>query len=88
MKRRDFLKLGSILPAAALSDFDIDVGELDPTKKYLIVVRVDDDHELLPDDKDKLEQEIERAFDQIGIDDQDIGIIILEGLSMEIMEVS
>jgi len=87
MKRRDFLKLSSALPAAALSNFDIDVSDLDPSKKYLVIVKVDDDYTFMPDDKDQVEHEIEHAFEQVGISQHNIGIVFLHGLEMEIVSV-
>lgn len=88
MNRRDFLKLSSVLPAVKLSGFNAEIADLSTDKKYLVIVTADEGWELPFEDRDKVEREILWGFQEAGIDPSNVGVIILFGLSMKIVEVT
>lgn len=89
MNRRSFLKLSSALSATSLSDFNIEIANLDSSKKYLVIVTADEGWWERPlEDRDKIEREILFGFRGAGIDPMNVGVIVLFGFSMEITEVT
>lgn len=56
--------------------------DLPPRTGYIVLLKVDEGYTLDPDDYEDITRSVKRQFDEAGICDCDVGVIIMEGLSL------
>lgn len=92
MKRRTFLKLTSALPVTCgdlAKQYDIEQRQLDPDSKYMVILRPMPDY-VIPDERhihEELISYVKDCFEAAGIERAHIGVLLLDGFDMEIVQV-
>ena len=91
MNRRQFFQFIPALPQTCqqiIQEYQIDIGELDPNARYMVLVRPDQGQNF-DDWRKRMEitEEIRDCFQDAGFERGDVGILFLRGYGIEIVEV-